>query len=203
MTATLELVDSMESHRVELKAYCRRMLGSPSEAEDAVQETLLRAWRGAGGFEGRAVLRTWLYRIATNVCFDAAQARSRRAVPVDDVSQLTVAFAEADPAELALDRETVRLALMAAVGKLPPRQRAVLLLREVLCWRAHEVAELLGTSVAAVNSALQRARAALHCVDPDCVPAITDKPRRELLARYVAAFDADDVDALTSLTRVG
>jgi RNA polymerase sigma-70 factor (ECF subfamily) len=203
VSATLELVDRMESHRVELNAYCGRMLGSPSEAEDAVQETLLRAWRAAQRFEGRAALRTWLYSIATNVCFDAAKARSRRAVPVGEASELTAACAEPDPAELALNRETVRLALIATVGKLPPRQRAVLLLREVLCWRAHEVAELLGTSVAAVNSALQRARATLDGIDQDCVPPVTDEPRRELLSRYVAAFDADDVDALTSLTRVG
>jgi RNA polymerase sigma-70 factor, ECF subfamily len=203
VSATLELVDRMESHRVELNAYCGRMLGSPSEAEDAVQETLLRAWRAADRFEGRAALRTWLYSIATNVCFDTAKARSRRPVPVEEAPELAADRAELDPAERALNRETVRLALIAAVGKLPPRQRAVLLLREVLCWRAHEVAELLGTSVAAVNSALQRARATLDCIDQDRVPRITDKPERELLARYVAAFDADDVDALTSLTRVG
>jgi RNA polymerase sigma-70 factor (ECF subfamily) len=203
VSATLELVDRMESHRVELNAYCGRMLGSPSEAEDAVQETLLRAWRAADRFEGRAALRTWLYSIATNVCFDTAKARTRRPVPVEEAPEPAADRAELDPAERALNRETVRLALIAAVGKLPPRQRAVLLLREVLCWRAHEVAELLGTSVAAVNSALQRARATLDCIDQDRVPRITDKPERELLARYVAAFDADDVDALTSLTRVG
>lgn len=199
MTATLEFVDSMESHRVELQRYCGRMLGSASEAEDAVQETLLRAWRGAERFEGRSAVRTWLYQIATNVCSDAAKARSRRPVPVAQAGELTAASAELDPAELALTRENARLALVAAVAKLPPRQRAVLLLREVLCWRAAEVAELLGTSVEAVNSALQRARATLACVDPDCTPSISDTPRRELLARYVAAFAADDVDALTSL----
>ncbi len=199
MTATLELVDTMESHRVELRRYCGRMLGSASDAEDAVQETLLRAWRGAERFEGRAAVRTWLYRIATNVCFDTAKARSRRPVPVASASELADACPELDPAELALTRENARLALAAAVGKLPPRQRAVLLLREVLCWRAPEIAELLGTSVAGVNSALQRARATLECVDPDCLPPIIHGPRRELLARYVAAFAADDVDALTSL----
>ncbi len=175
------------------------MLGSRSEAEDAVQETLLRAWRGAERFEGRAALRTWLYRIATNVCIDTAKARSRRAVPVDQVPELAAAGPELDPAELALTRENARLALVAAVEKLAPRQRAALLLREVLRWRAAEVAELLGTSVAAVNSALQRARATLECVDPDRLPAVTDARRRELLARYVAAFAVDDVDALTSL----
>jgi RNA polymerase sigma-70 factor, ECF subfamily len=199
MTATVELVDRMESHRLELQRYCGRMLGSPSEAEDAVQETLLRAWRGAERFEGRAVLRTWLYQIATNVCFDAAKARSRRPVPVAEASGLTAACAELDPAHVAFIRENARLALVAAVAKLPPRQRAVLVLRKVLCWRAAEVAELLGTSVEAVNSALQRARATLEGVDPDRVPPITDAPRRELLARYVAAFAVDDVDALTSL----
>jgi RNA polymerase sigma-70 factor (ECF subfamily) len=199
MTASLALVDRMESHRVELQRYCGRMLGSPSEAEDAVQETLLRAWRGAERFQGRAALRTWLYQIATNVCFDTAKARSRRPVPVAEASELTAGSAELDPAELALIRENARLALVVAVAKLPPRQRAVLLLRQVLCWRAAEVAELFGTSVEAVNSALQRARSTLECVDPDCVPPITDAPRRELLARYVAAFAIDDVDALTSL----
>ena len=202
MTAALELVDQMESHRVELKAYCGRMLGSPSEAEDAVQETLLRAWRGADRFEGRAALRTWLYRIATNVCFDTTKARSRRAVPVGQAADLAAECFEPGPAELALIRENARLALVAAVGELPQRQRAVLVLREVLNWHAPEVAELLGTSVAAVNSALQRARAALDCVDPDRVAPITDRPRRELLARYAAALHSDDVDALTSLVCV-
>jgi len=178
------------------------MLGSSSEAEDAVQETLLRAWRGADRFEGRSALRTWLYRIATNVCFDTTKARSRRAVPVAQAADLAAECAEPDPAELAQMRANARLALVATVGELPPRQRAVLLLREVLSWRASEVAELLGTSVAAVNSALHRARAALDCVDPDRLPPITDRPRRELLDRYAAAFHADDVDALTALVCV-
>jgi RNA polymerase sigma-70 factor, ECF subfamily len=201
MSCTVELIERMESHRQELEAYCDRMLGSPSEAEDAVQETLVRAWRGAERFEGRSALRTWLYRIASNVCFDTAKARSRRAVPTEQCPELTPELVELDPAERALTRETARLSLIAAVGTLPPRQRAVLLLREVLSWRAAEVAELLGTSVVAVNSALQRARATLDCVDPDSVAPITDQPRRELLARYLAAFEADDVEALTSLTR--
>jgi RNA polymerase sigma-70 factor, ECF subfamily len=201
MSCTVELIERMESHRHELEAYCGRMLGSPSEAEDAVQETLVRAWRGAERFEGRSALRTWLYRIAANVCFDTAKARSRRAVPIEQCPELTPERAELDPAERALARETVQLSLTAAVGTLPPRQRAVLLLREVLSWRAAEVAELLGTSVVAVNSALQRARATLDCVDPDAVAPITDQPRRELVARYLAAFEADDVEALTWLTR--
>jgi RNA polymerase sigma-70 factor (ECF subfamily) len=199
--AELELTDRMEAHRAELAAYCGRMLGSSFEAEDAVQETLLRAWRAAGRFEGRASLRTWLYRIATNVCFDTANARSRRPVPVDELPEPGAGCAELDPAELALTRETARLGLIAAIGKLPPRQRAALLLRDVLCWQASEIAELLSTSPAAVNSALQRARATLDRIDPERVAAITDRPERELLARYLAALHADDVDGLVSVAR--
>jgi RNA polymerase sigma-70 factor, ECF subfamily len=188
------------SHRAELTAYCRRMLGSAFDAEDAVQETLLRAWRGSDGFEGRAPLRTWLYRIATNVCFDAIRRSALGAVPVDEWPELAADCPDADPAERAISRENLRLALIAAMQTLPPRQRAVLLLHHVLCWRAAEVAELLGTTVAAVNSALQRARATLGGTDLERLPPITDGPHRDLLARYLAAFDADDMDALISLT---
>jgi RNA polymerase sigma-70 factor (ECF subfamily) len=194
----LDLADRIASHRPELKAYCHRMLGSPFDADDAVQETLLRAWRGSAGFEGRAPLRSWLYQIATNVCVDAAGGRSRRPVPTDDWVKADVAAADADPAERALSREDLRVALIASVVKLPPRQRAVLLLRDVLCWRAAEVAELLGTSVVAVNSALQRARAALGCADPGS-PAPPTAYHRQLVERYLDAFDTDDVDALTAL----
>ena len=210
----------LEQHRVELTAYCYRMLGSPFEAEDAVQETLLRAWRGLDRFEGRAALRSWLYRIATNVCFDMLNARERRARPMDlgparepvesnlnalpEVTWIepvpaTALAAESDPAEVAVAHETIRLAFVAALQHLPPRQRAVLILCEVLRWKASEVAELLETSVASVNSALQRARATLETSDVGADRAPLDEAGRELLSRYVAAFEAYDIEALTSL----
>jgi RNA polymerase sigma-70 factor, ECF subfamily len=210
----------LEQHRAELTAYCYRMLGSPFEAEDAVQETLLRAWRGLDRFEGRAALRSWLYRIATNVCFDMLNARERRARPMDlgparepvesnlnalpEVTWIepvpaTALAAESDPAEVAVAHETIRLAFVAALQHLPPRQRAVLILCEVLRWKASEVAELLETSVASVNSALQRARATLETSDVGADRAPLDEADRELLSRYVAAFEAYDIEALTSL----
>ena len=213
----------LERHRRELTAYCYRMLASPFEAEDAVQETMLRAWRSYDRFEGRAALRSWLYRIATNVCLDMLNGRERRARPMDlgparepveanlnalpevtwiePVPDAMLAPAEGDPAEVAVARESIRLAFVAALQHLPARQRAVLILREVLRWKAAEVAELLETSVASVNSALQRARATLEAsnlstTDSMQPPADVD---RELLARYVKAFEAYDIDALTSL----
>ena len=210
----------LEQHRAELTAYCYRMLGSPFEAEDAVQETLLRAWRGLDRFEGRAALRSWLSRIATNVCFDMLNARERRARPMDlgparepvesnlnalpEVTWIepvpaTALAAESDPAEVAVAHETIRLAFVAALQHLPPRQRAVLILCEVLRWKASEVAELLETSVASVNSALQRARATLETSDVGVDRAQLDEADRELLSRYVAAFEAYDIEALTSL----
>jgi len=210
----------LEQHRAELTAYCYRMLGSPFEAEDAVQETLLRAWRGLDRFEGRAALRSWLYRIATNVCFDMLNARERRARPMDlgparepvesnlnalpEVTWIepvpaTALAAESDPAEVAVAHETIRLAFVAALQHLPPRQRAVLILCEVLRWKASEVAELLETSVASVNSALQRARATLETSDVGADRAPLDEADRELLSRYMAAFEAYDIEALTSL----
>jgi RNA polymerase sigma-70 factor, ECF subfamily len=210
----------LEQHRPELTAYCYRMLGSPFEAEDAVQETLLRAWRGIDRFEGRAALRSWLYRIATNVCFDMLNARERRARPMDlgparepVVSNLntlpevtwiepipvsSVAL-EADPAEVAVAHETIRLAFVAALQHLPPRQRAVLILCEVLRWKAAEVAELLETSVASVNSALQRARATIEASDVEADTSQLDEADRDLLSRYVKAFEAYDMETLTSL----
>jgi RNA polymerase sigma-70 factor, ECF subfamily len=218
-----ELERKLEEHRVELTAYCYRMLGSPFEAEDAVQETLIRAWRGFDRFEGRAALRSWLYRIATNVCLDMLNGRERRARPMDlgpsrepiaanlhtlpeatwlePVPDALVMSADGDPAELAVARESVRLAFVAALQHLPPRQRAVLILCEVLRWKASEVAELLETSVASVNSALQRARATLEASDVTAAdtPASLDEANRELLARYIEAFEAYDMDALTSL----
>jgi len=217
-----DLETRLEQHRVELTGYCYRMLGSVFEAEDAVQETMIRAWKAYERFEGRAQLRSWLYRIATNVCLDALESRKRRARPMDlgpsqepIESNLNVlpevtwiepmpdrlAMPEgADPAEVAVARETVRLAFVAALQHLPPRQRAVLILCEVLRWKASEVAELLETSVASVNSALQRARATLEqaSVSPDH-PASVDQADEELLARYVEAFERYDIDALTSL----
>ena len=217
-----ELEQRLEQHRAELTAYCYRMLGSPFEAEDAVQETLVRAWRSYDRFEGRAALRSWLYRIATNVCLDMLSGRERRARPMDlgparapeaaNLNALTEAtciepipdglvVSEDDPAEVAVSRETIRLALVAALQQLPPRQRAALILCEVLRWKATEAAELLDTSVASVNSALQRARATLEASGvsaEDPVPAM-DETQRELLARYVEAFERYDMDALTSL----
>jgi RNA polymerase sigma-70 factor (ECF subfamily) len=158
MTSRGQFANGIESHRSELKAYCRRMLGSSFDAEDAVQETLLRAWRAADTFQGRAALRSWLYRIATNVCIDAARRRSRDPIPAEECACETLA---PDPAEIALAHEDLRLALAVAAHRLPPRQRAVLFLRDGLGWRAADVAELLDMTVTAVNSALQRAHATL------------------------------------------
>jgi RNA polymerase sigma-70 factor (ECF subfamily) len=204
----------LEQHRRELTAYCYRMLGSPFEAEDAVQDTLLRAWKSIDRFEGRSALRSWLYSIATNVCLDLLSGRERRARPMDlgparepveaNLSTLPeVTWIEplpaGDPAEVAESRETIRLAFVAALQHLPPRQRAVLILCEVLRWKAAEVAELLDTSVASVNSALQRARATLEASDISPSEPALDEPDRELLARYVEAFERYDMDALTSL----
>jgi RNA polymerase sigma-70 factor, ECF subfamily len=217
-----ELELQLEQHRSELTAYCYRMLASPFEAEDAVQETMIRAWRGLERFEGRAKLRSWLYRIATNVCLDMLAGRERRARPMDlgpasaplaehlntmpeatwvqPIPDVRVA-PEGDPAEVTETRETIKLALIAALQHLPPRQRAVLILCEVLRWKASEVAELLDTSVASVNSALQRARATLEASDvsaADTSPSV-DKADAELLDRYVKAFERYDMEALTSL----
>ena len=203
---------SLEEHRSELTSYCYRMLGSPFDAEDAVQETMVRAWRALDRFEGRSALRSWLYRIATNVCFDMLEASGRRARPMDlgpaqePVLENLNTRPEAvwvepipDPADVAVERETIRLAFVAALQHLPPRQRAVLILAEVLRWQATEVAELLETSVASVNSALQRARATMETAQLEAAePTEVD---RELLDRYVTAFEAYDIAALTSLIR--
>jgi RNA polymerase sigma-70 factor (ECF subfamily) len=222
MPAEVEL--QLEQHRSELTGYCYRMLGSAFEAEDAVQETLVRAWRGFDRFEGRAALRSWLYRIATNVCLDMLNGRERRAMPMDlGPAQAPIAdnlntlpettwiqpipdglvALEGDPADVAVGRETIRLAFVAALQHLPPRQRAVLILCEVLRWKATEVAELIDTSVASVNSALQRARATLEASNvsaADTSPSV-EAADAELLARYVEAFERYDMDALTSLIR--
>ncbi len=218
-----ELEGLLEGHRAELTAYAYRMLGSAFEAEDAVQETMIRVWRGIDRFEGRSALRSWLYRIATNVCLDMLKGRQRRARPMDlgpagtaevplsdprseatwiePIPDGRVVPEDGDPAELAESRESIRLAFVAALQHLPPRQRAVLILREVLRWKASEVAELLDTTVVSVNSALQRARASLAATDAEAEPSPMDDDQRALLARYVDAFERYDMDALTSLLR--
>jgi RNA polymerase sigma-70 factor (ECF subfamily) len=212
--AAAELEAHFEQHRRELTAYSYRMLASPFEAEDAVQETFIRAWRAYDRFEGRAALRSWLYRIATNVCLDMLNGRERRARPMDlgparepivenlaTLPEVTWLEPIPDPAEVAVAKETIRLAFVAALQHLPPRQRAVLILCEVLRWQASEVAELLETSVASVNSALQRARATLEASDVsslDAPPAVAEADL-ELLARYVDAFERYDIEALTAL----
>jgi RNA polymerase sigma-70 factor (ECF subfamily) len=227
MTGTTDLDPQVElefePYRRELTAYCYRMLGSPFEAEDAVQETLVRAWRGFGNFEGRSALRSWLYRIASNVCFDMLKGRKRRAMPIDvtelgsveghidpptseadwmgPINDARVLPEHGDPAEIAEARESVRLAFVAALQYLPARQRAVLILREVLRWRASEVAELLDTTEVSVNSALQRARATLaeRNVAASSVAMPADDAQKELLARYVDAFERFDIEAIVAL----
>jgi RNA polymerase sigma-70 factor, ECF subfamily len=218
-----EVMAELETYRTELTGYCYRMLGAAFEAEDAVQETFVRAWRAFDQFEGRSSLRSWLYRIATNVCLSMLGASQRRARPMDmNAAQsadtpLPPPLAESvwvepvpdssvvpdgNPAEVAVARESVRLAFVAALQHLPPRQRAVLILREVLRWRAEEVGELLGTSVASVNSALQRARATMASRQADGGEGRTqplDQASEALLARYVEAFERYDMDSLTKL----
>jgi len=212
----------LEAYRRELTGYCYRMLGSAFEAEDAVQDTLLRAWQAAGRFEGRSSVRSWLYRIATNVCLDMLRGRSRRARPMElgpscrpDPAYLSNVLPEhswvspiaderilpedADPAEVAVARETIRLAFVTALQHLPPRQRAALILCEVLRFQAAETAELLGTSVPAVNSALQRARATLATLPEGERPDEPGEDQAELLAQYVDAFERYDMTALIRL----
>ncbi|GLW66824.1 RNA polymerase sigma factor [Actinomadura rubrobrunea] len=212
-----------DPYRRELLAHCYRMLGSVHDAEDLVQETYLRAWRSYGRFEGRSSLRTWLYRIATNACLTAIEQRGHRPLPsglgapCDEPERPVVAAPEvpwlepmpdaaaggdaADPASIVASRESMRLAFVAALQHLPPRQRVVLILRDVLKWKAAEVAELLGTSTAAVNSALQRARAQVKEAAPtrDEVVEPADPERRALLDRYAAAFENADMTALVEL----
>ncbi|WP_431993838.1 sigma-70 family RNA polymerase sigma factor [Streptomyces albogriseolus] len=226
-TATTDPDATLEQYRVELTGYCYRMLGSSFEAEDAVQDTMIRAWRSLDKFEGRSSLRSWLYRIATNVCLDMLSAGNKRARPMDLTDSTPLARAAlsprpdhtwlepmpddrvlptpADPAEAAVAKESVRLAFMAALQRLPAKQRAVLILREVLAWKASEVAELLGTSVASVNSALQRARATLaERREPGADATVSDpldEDQKKLLDRYVAAFEGYDMSALTALLR--
>ena len=222
-TAVLGTLDDLESYRKELTGYCYRMLGSAFEADDAVQETMVKAWKAADSFEGRSSVRSWLYRIATNVCLDALRGRGRRAVAMDlGPSSTAEAFAgvtrpedawltpipdgqvipdDADPAEVAATRETIKLAFVTALQHLPAKQRACLILCEVLKWQATEAAELLDTSVASINSALQRARATLGAqrgapLDPNVGP-----DQEALLARYVDAFERYDIEQLVTLLR--
>jgi RNA polymerase sigma-70 factor (ECF subfamily) len=222
------LEQELERHRPELTGYCYRMLGSGFEAEDAVQETMIRAWRAIDSFEGRSAFRSWMYRIATNVCLDMLRGSQRRARPMDlgpsspaDASFLgpqlhdypwvgpiadTRLYDDGDPADVAASRDTIRLAFIAALQHLPARQRAVLILREVLRWQASEVAELLDSSVASVNSALQRARATLseHAGNTslsESPASAVEAEQQALLARYVDAFERYDMSQLVSLLR--
>lgn len=212
-----------EQVRRELTGYCYRMLGSFPDADDAVQETMIRAWRGRAGFEGRSAVRTWLHRIATNVCLTLLKERGRRALPMDLGPAIPARGADpggptpehewilpapddrvlpetADPAQLAVSRETVRLAFVAALQRLPARQRAALILRDVLAFSAAETADLLGSSVASVNSALQRARETMP--GPDRLePAGDSAETTQLLDEYVAAFESYDMERLTALLR--
>jgi RNA polymerase sigma-70 factor, ECF subfamily len=221
VTAT---TDDLELYRRELTGYCYRMLGSAFEADDAVQETMLRAWRAAEGFEGRSSLRSWLYRIATNVCLDALRGEKRRALPMDlgpsspplesylrprpaedlwvtPIPDARVVPDHGDPAEIAAVRDSVRLAFVTALQHLPPRQRAALILCEVLKLPAAEAATVLDSSVASVNSALQRARTALAELPEHQRPSEVEPENTELLARYVDAFQRYDMTALLTLLR--
>jgi RNA polymerase sigma-70 factor, ECF subfamily len=222
-TADEDFLREADPFRRELLAHCYRMLGSVHDAEDLVQETYLRAWRSYDRFEGRSSLRTWLYRIATRACLTALESRGRRPMPtglgapssdpgdplvqqpevpwLEPVPDAMVGADPSDPAAIVTSRESIRLAFVAAMQHLPPRQRAVLILREVLSWQASEVAELLDTTTAAVNSALQRARAHLDQVAPteDDIVEPTAAAERELLDRYVAAFEDKDIAAIVEL----
>jgi RNA polymerase sigma-70 factor (ECF subfamily) len=218
---TDQALAEVERYRRELTGYCYRMLGSFSEAEDAVQDTMVRAWRNVDTFEGRSSLRSWLYRIATNVCLDMLRSRKRRAVAMDmgpaspaDIPALPDKLSashwlepiadervlpEGDPAAVVEARDSIRLAFVAALQHLPAKQRAVLILREVLRWQATEVAELLDTTVASVNSALQRARATLAEREIRATATTLDDSQKELVARYVDAFERYDIPKLVSL----
>jgi RNA polymerase sigma-70 factor, ECF subfamily len=222
-TASAEVrPDKLEEYRRELTGYCYRMLGSGFEADDAVQETMVRAWRAAGGFEGRSSVRSWLYRIATNICLDMLRGRQRRALPMDlgpasppveallgpwhtddiwisPIADDRVVPEHGDPAEVAVARDSIRLAFVTALQHLPARQRATLILCEVLRMPAAEAAATLGTSVPAVNSALQRARATLAALPSEQRPGPLDADQAGMLARYVDAFQRYDMDQLVTL----
>jgi len=219
-SADADFVRQADPYRRELLAHCYRMLGSVYDAEDLVQETYVRAWRSYEKFEGRSSMRTWLHRIATNACLNALESRTRRPLPIglgapsSDPGDLLVerqevpwlepmpdAMVAADPASVVAGRESIRLAVIAALQFLPPRQRAVLILRDVLQWPAAEVAEMLDMTTASVNSALQRARAQLQSAAPtaDDVTEPGEADRRHLLDRFVAAFEAKDIAALVAI----
>jgi len=223
VAADVDLNDALVRYRSELIAYCYRMLGSSSEAEDAVQDTMLRAWRGFERYEGRASIRAWLYRIATNVCLDMLRGRTRRALPMDlapavdgpaplgaplelarwvePIPDSMITSPEHDPAEMVTSRDNIRVAFVSALQHLLPRQRAVLVLRDVLRWKADEVADLLDTSVDAVNSTLRRARAALEAANLDPLTRPVAAVEQSLLDRYVDAFERLDIDTLVDLLR--
>jgi RNA polymerase sigma-70 factor, ECF subfamily len=211
-----EFLVQAEPHRRELLAHCYRMTGSLQDAEDLVQETYLRAWKAYSGFKGQSSLRTWLYRIATNTCLTSLEGKKRRPLPTglggpsaDPADELVerheVPWLEPlpeDPSDIVGGRESVRLAFIAALQHLSARQRAVLVLRDVLQWKAAEVADAIGTSTAAVNSLLQRARAQLHAVGPSADDALAapDSPEtQDRLARYIAAFENYDIDGLVKM----
>jgi RNA polymerase sigma-70 factor, ECF subfamily len=221
MSATVEQQD-LEQYRRELTGYCYRMLGSAFEADDAVQEAMLRAWKNAASFEGRSSLRSWLYKIATNVCLDALRGEKRRALPMDlgpsspplesllrpgtaedtwvtPIPDVNVLPEHGDPAEIAATRDSIRLAFVTALQHLPSRQRAALILCEVLRLPAAEAAQVLDSSVASVNSALQRARATLAALPEHQRPVTVDPENADLLARYADAFQRYDMKALIAL----
>ena len=215
-------IDSLEVHRPALTGHCYRMLGSVFDADDAVQETMIRAWRAWGRFDGRSSIGTWLYRIATNVCLDELKDRGRRAHPVEEgapgvpsieylaqkpdncwvepMLNSAILPAEADPAERLILRQSIQLAFIAALQHLAPKQRAALLLTEVLGFSASEAASMLDLSVASLNSALQRARAALQKRN-DGEPRELTAAEEGLVARYMSAFESYDIDGLTALMR--
>jgi RNA polymerase sigma-70 factor (ECF subfamily) len=223
-TSPAALERELEGHRRELTGYCYRMLGAAHEAEDAVQETFVRAWRGAATFRGDASVRSWLYRIATNVCIDMHRSPQRRARPmalgdptpvgeaaavdaraesvfVQPVHDEVVIDVHGDPAHVAAARDSIRLAFVAALQYLPARQRAALVLCDVLSWPAADVARVLDSSVASVNSALQRARATLAARRGERLDALDDPAQRATVARYVDAFERYDIGALVTLLR--
>jgi RNA polymerase sigma-70 factor (ECF subfamily) len=224
MTNTISDIQHLEAHRSAITGHCYRMLGSFFDAEDAVQEAMIRAWKGIDRFDGRASLKNWLYRIATNVCLDEIHSKGRRARPMEEgspfsgapsvedlvqrpanmwiepISDARALPSDSDPSERAILKQSIRLAFVAALQKLAPKQRAALLLMDVLGFSAAEAAETLETSVASVNSALQRARAALSDRDFSASPDLS-APQMEMLDRYVTAFEQYDIDALTTLLR--
>jgi RNA polymerase sigma-70 factor (ECF subfamily) len=224
MTNTVSDIQNLEAHRPAITGHCYRMLGSFFDAEDATQEAMIRAWKGIDRFDGRASLKNWLYRIATNVCLDEIHSKGRRARPMEEgsafpgtpsvedlvqrpanewiepISDARALPSDSDPSERAMLKQSIRLAFVAAIQKLAPKQRAALLLMDVLGFSATEAAETLDTSVASVNSALQRARTALSDRHINASPDLSP-PQTEMLNRYVMAFEQYDIDALTTLLR--